>query len=105
MPFDNPARGFYRGRVKVLFIGDVVGRPGRRAVRELLPWLRQRHGLQVVIANAENAAGGSGITPETAWLFAQAFGTSPEFWVNLQANYDLARNQPKRNVRRLAMAG
>jgi hypothetical protein len=52
--------------MKLLFIGDVVGRPGRRAIRELVPWLRQRHGLDAVIANAENAAGGSGITPETA---------------------------------------
>ena len=52
--------------MKILFIGDVVGRPGRRAIRELVPWLRQRHGLGAVIANAENVAGGSGITPETA---------------------------------------
>ena len=42
-----------------------------------------------------------GITPETAWLFAQAFGTTPEFWINLQSVYDLARSQPKRRVRRL----
>jgi metallophosphoesterase (TIGR00282 family) len=52
--------------VKILFIGDVVGRPGRRAVRQLVPLLRQRHDLQVVIANGENAAGGSGITADTA---------------------------------------
>jgi 2',3'-cyclic-nucleotide 2'-phosphodiesterase len=52
--------------VKLLFIGDVVGQPGRRAVRELLPGLRQRHGVDVVVANGENAAGGSGITPKTA---------------------------------------
>lgn len=52
--------------MKILFIGDVVGRPGRRAVKELAPVLRRRHGLDVVIANGENAAGGSGITPETA---------------------------------------
>ena len=48
--------------VIVLFIGDVVGEPGRRAVRELLPRLRGEHGVDVVIANGENAAGGSGIT-------------------------------------------
>jgi addiction module HigA family antidote len=34
--------------------------------------------------------GKRGITPETAWLFSQAFGTSPEFWLNLQSAYDLA---------------
>jgi metallophosphoesterase (TIGR00282 family) len=52
--------------VKLLFIGDIVGQPGRRAVRELLPKLRERHGLDFVIANGENSAGGSGITPKTA---------------------------------------
>ena len=39
--------------------------------------------------------GKRGITPETAWLLSQAFGTSPQFWINLQTNYDLARTQPK----------
>ena len=43
----------------------------------------------------EIVRGKRGITPETAWLFSQAFGTSPEFWINLQTNYDLARTQPK----------
>ena len=50
----------------MLFIADIVGNPGRRAVKELVPELRKRHGIQVVIANGENAAGGSGITPKTA---------------------------------------
>ncbi|GBF80645.1 HigA family addiction module antitoxin [Aphanothece sacrum] len=35
------------------------------------------------------------ITPETAWLLAQAFKTTPQFWMNLQTNYDLALNRPK----------
>jgi 2',3'-cyclic-nucleotide 2'-phosphodiesterase len=52
--------------VKILFIGDIVGEPGRRAVKELLPRLRRQHELDVVIANGENSAGGSGITPSTA---------------------------------------
>ncbi|HTD85458.1 MAG TPA: TIGR00282 family metallophosphoesterase [Candidatus Binatia bacterium] len=52
--------------MKILFIGDVVGKPGRRAVKELVPVLRARFGLDVIIANGENSAGGSGITPETA---------------------------------------
>jgi antitoxin HigA-1 len=43
----------------------------------------------------EIVRGKRGITPETAWLFSQAFGTSPEFWINLQTNYDLARTRPK----------
>src|SRR4029077_18520277 len=53
-------------RVKLLFIGDIVGQPGRRAVKELLPRLRAAHGLHFVVANGENSAGGSGITPKTA---------------------------------------
>ena len=52
--------------VKLLFIADIVGEPGRRAVKHVVPRLRQRHDLDVVIANGENAAGGSGITPQTA---------------------------------------
>ncbi|MFA5039524.1 MAG: TIGR00282 family metallophosphoesterase [Candidatus Omnitrophota bacterium] len=52
--------------MKILFIGDIVGSPGRRAVKALVPGLRRKHGIDVVIANAENAAGGSGITPRVA---------------------------------------
>lgn len=52
--------------MKLLFIADIVGQPGRRAVQELVPHLRAQHGVDVVIANGENAAGGSGITPKTA---------------------------------------
>jgi addiction module HigA family antidote len=46
--------------------------------------------------------GKRGITPETAWLLAEAFGTSPEFWLNLQTNYDLVRFRPKRQVAKIA---
>jgi 2',3'-cyclic-nucleotide 2'-phosphodiesterase len=52
--------------VKLLFIGDIVGQPGRQAVKTLLPKLREQHTLDFVIANGENSAGGSGITPKTA---------------------------------------
>jgi metallophosphoesterase (TIGR00282 family) len=52
--------------VKLLFIGDIVGQPGRGAVKELLPKLRDQHALDFVIANGENSAGGSGITPKIA---------------------------------------
>ncbi len=48
--------------MKVLFIGDVVGRLGRAVTRELLPRLRDEHKLDVVIVNGENAAAGIGIT-------------------------------------------
>lgn len=43
-----------------------------------------------------------GITSETAWLLAQALGTTPEFWTNLQSNYDLASNRPERSIPRIA---
>ena len=52
--------------MKLLFIGDVVGEPGRKAVKALVPKLRELHRLDMVIANGENSAGGSGITPKTA---------------------------------------
>ncbi|MBI2829804.1 MAG: TIGR00282 family metallophosphoesterase [Chloroflexi bacterium] len=52
--------------MRILAIGDVVGNPGRAAVRELLPGLRRKNQLDLVIANGENAAGGVGLTPATA---------------------------------------
>jgi metallophosphoesterase (TIGR00282 family) len=52
--------------VKLLFIGDIVGRPGREFVAERLPRLRAELGLDFVIANAENAAGGAGLTAAIA---------------------------------------
>ena len=53
----------------------------------------------------EIVRGKRGITPETAWLFSQAFGTTPQLWINLQANYDLAQNRPDRKVSKLKKAG
>ena len=47
-------------------IGDIVGRPGRAAVLKFVPDLRRELGLDLVIANGENAAGGLGLTPDTA---------------------------------------
>ncbi|MCI0747762.1 MAG: TIGR00282 family metallophosphoesterase [Verrucomicrobia subdivision 3 bacterium] len=52
--------------MNVLFIGDIVGEPGRRAVKQLVPELRKRFALDAVIANGENSAGGAGVTPRTA---------------------------------------
>ena len=49
-----------------MFIGDIVGEPGRRAVKVLVPQLRERLQLDAVIANGENSAGGNGITPKIA---------------------------------------
>jgi addiction module HigA family antidote len=49
--------------------------------------------------------GKRGISPETAWLLSEAFGTSPQLWTNLQVNYDLATHQPSRHVKRIRRAG
>ncbi|NLU49018.1 MAG: TIGR00282 family metallophosphoesterase [Syntrophomonadaceae bacterium] len=48
--------------MKVLVIGDIVGKPGRKAVQNLLPRIVKEHAVEFVIANAENAAGGKGVT-------------------------------------------
>lgn len=53
-----------RMAMKILFIGDIVGKPGRRAVRELLPWIVEERRIDFVIANCENAAAGFGVTSE-----------------------------------------
>jgi metallophosphoesterase (TIGR00282 family) len=52
--------------MKILFIGDIVGSPGRKAVKEIVPRLSKKEAIDFVIANAENAAGGSGITDQVA---------------------------------------
>ena len=52
----------------------------------------------------ELVRGKRGITPETAWLFAKALNTTPEFWLNLQTAHDLAKNRPTKTVSRLKAA-
>src|SRR5260221_9622043 len=52
--------------MKFLFVGDIVGKPGRAAVRHFVPLLREKHGLDLCIGNSENSAGGAGITPDAA---------------------------------------
>ncbi|UCC47479.1 MAG: TIGR00282 family metallophosphoesterase [Gemmatimonadota bacterium] len=49
--------------MRILFVADVVGRPGRQVARALLPALRDEHAVDVVVANGENLAGGYGVTP------------------------------------------
>jgi len=52
----------------------------------------------------EIVRGKRSVTPETAWLFSQALGTTPEFWLNLQTAHDLAKTRPKRTVAALVSA-
>ena len=53
--------------MRILMIGDVIGKPGRNAVRTLLPQLKAEQGIDLVIANGENTAGGFGITQDTVY--------------------------------------
>ncbi len=50
----------------ILALGDIIGRPGRQAVQQLLPALREENEVDLVVANGENVAGGFGLTPATA---------------------------------------
>ena len=50
--------------MRILFIGDIVGKPGRHICTQAIRGLRAEENLDLVVANAENAAGGSGLTPE-----------------------------------------
>ena len=52
--------------MKILFIGDIMGEPGRKTVARLVPRLVEERGIDLVIGNAENAAGGFGVTPDIA---------------------------------------
>ena len=52
--------------MNILCIGDIVGRPGREAVKFALPRIKAEHGIDFIIANAENASGGSGLIPKNA---------------------------------------
>ncbi len=52
--------------MKILFLGDVVGRPGRRILKNFIPDFRKTENIDIVVANGENAAAGSGLTPKIA---------------------------------------
>jgi addiction module HigA family antidote len=84
--------------------------PGRILLEEFLEPMEM---TQVALAHHLNiptqrineiVRGKRGITPETAWLLSQAFGTTPQFWLNLQMNYDLALRKPERQVTRVVFA-
>lgn len=88
----------YFPRVKILFIGDIVGQPGRSAVKALLPVLMSRHSVDFVVANGENSAGGSGITPKTAQeIFSAGVDviTSGDHLWDQKEVMDLLANEPR----------
>lgn len=64
LPDDSPFP--VMSSIRILFLGDIVGEPGRQTVIEQLPILKQKEALDFIIVNGENAAGGKGITPKIA---------------------------------------
>jgi metallophosphoesterase (TIGR00282 family) len=84
--------------VRILFIGDIYAKPGRRAVRLLLPRLRDELQPDVVIANGENMAGGAGITQDTAKemfrLGVAALTTGNHVWDQREA-IEYLPNEPR----------
>ena len=84
--------------VTLLFIGDIVGKPGRATTRLALPRLVARHGVDLVIANVENAAGGNGITRDIAETLldygVQVMTTGNHVWDKKEA-VAYIENQPR----------
>jgi len=81
--------------MNILFIGDVFGKPGRKAVQALLPDLRKEHEIDLVIANGENAAHGKGITNSTMQELLDAgvdVVTSGNHWAHQPEAIEMAEN-------------
>jgi 2',3'-cyclic-nucleotide 2'-phosphodiesterase len=62
-------------RLRILFLGDVFGEPGRKAVCAMIPILKERFAIAFIIVNGENSAGGRGITPKIAIQLMRAGAT------------------------------
>ena len=67
--------------MKILLIGDIVGSPGGDAVKKIAPRLRGERSIDLAIANAENVAGGSGLTPETVDELFAAVAAEPGYFL------------------------
>jgi 2',3'-cyclic-nucleotide 2'-phosphodiesterase len=84
--------------VRLLFVGDVIGKPGRRALQALLPRLVDRHRADYVVVNVENSAGGFGVTPdvlrEIEDLPIDVFTTGNHVWDKKEA-MELLDRHPK----------
>jgi addiction module HigA family antidote len=62
--------------------------------------------LQIPIQRINQIVNGKrGITPDTAWLLSEALSTTPQFWLNLQTNYDLSSKKPEKHVSPLQAVG
>ena len=84
--------------MRVLFVGDVIGRPGRKAVQGLLPGLVDQHSVDYCIVNVENAAGGFGITYDVMSTFADlpidCFTSGNHIWDKKEA-LELLEHNPR----------
>lgn len=84
--------------MRLLFVGDVVGKPGRRALARLLPRIIDEHRTDYVVVNVENAAGGFGVTPEIlselAELPIHCFTTGNHVWDKKEVG-ELLRREPR----------
>lgn len=84
--------------MKILFVGDIVGEPGRLAVKQLLPKLKRQHEVDLTIANGENSAGGAGITVNTAMEIYAAgvdvITTGDHLWDQKEVSA-LLQNEPR----------
>lgn len=81
--------------------------PGEILLREFLEPMKLSQSdlaahLEIPLQRINEIINGKrGVTPDTAWLLAQAFDMSPEFWLNMQAMHDLTKARPERKVRPL----
>jgi len=84
--------------VKLLFVGDLIGSPGRRALSECLSRIKAEHHPDFIIVNAENAAGGFGLTPEIAQelysMGADVLTTGNHIWDKKQI-FDIIDKDPR----------
>jgi addiction module HigA family antidote len=92
-------------------VSRLPSHPGEILVQEFLAplgisqtTLANTLGVRLTRVN-EIAKGKRSITPQTAWMFAGVFGTSPEFWMNLQVSYDLAKAKPKKLLKKIRSNG
>jgi metallophosphoesterase (TIGR00282 family) len=84
--------------IRVLAIGDVIGKPGRRCIQELLPRARARFAPDIVVANGENLAGGFGLTRKVFDELTKKHGvdcvTSGNHWFDKRDVYDIINDCP-----------
>jgi metallophosphoesterase (TIGR00282 family) len=84
--------------LRLLFVGDVMGKPGRRALQSILPRLVDQHRTDYVVVNVENSAGGFGVTPEVldelADLPIDCFTTGNHVW-DKREGLDLLDREPR----------